>query len=189
MRLAALTLFALLALTCTAIAEEEADTPHRMLKPDGDVDTDKCQVCHQEDMTLAQPKADLCVMCHSATLHAGVAEHLRASPAQVAQLVAGAKKDAPEFSLTEDGAIFCGTCHIFHDPRVVGDQYVDQLWLPRSAGLPEVVRQGLTDHWGRVATKYGESEPGAKFSARGTRALRLPVSDGSLCRHCHGTLP
>lgn len=189
MRLAVLALLALLATVYPAVAEEESDTPHRMMKADGEVDTEKCQICHQEDMSLAQPKADLCKMCHSLTLHAGAAEHLRVSPAQVAHLLAATKEGQPEFPLTEEGAIFCGTCHIFHDPRVNGEPYVSQRWLPPAAGLPEVVRQALTGHWNRVSGKYGESESGAKFSTRGTRALRLPVNDGSLCRRCHGTLP
>jgi hypothetical protein len=189
MRLAVLALFALLATVYPAVAEEEPDSPHRVLKPDGEADSGKCQICHQEDMSLAQPKAELCKMCHLPTIHAGAAEHLQATPAQVTQLLSAKKDEQPELPLTEEGAIFCGTCHIFHDPRVNGEEYVSQRWLPPSTGLPQVVREGLTSHWSRVAGKYGESESGAKFSARGTRALRLPVSDGSLCRRCHGTLP
>ena len=189
MRLTALALLAVLAVASRAVAEEEPDSPHRVLKPDGEVDTERCQICHQEDMSLTQPKAELCKMCHSATIHAGVAEHLQATPAQVAQLLSAKKEEQPEFPLTEEGAIFCGTCHIFHDPRVNGEEYLSQRWLPPSSGLPEAVRQALMTQWTRTASKYSEAEPGAKFSARGTRALRLPVSDGSLCRHCHGTLP
>ena len=189
MKFTAFALFALLAAVNPVLSQEESDSPHRMLKPDGGTDTEKCGICHQEDMSLSQPKSELCKMCHAATIHSGTAEHLQVTPAQLARLLPTKKEGQPELPLTEDNGIFCGTCHLFHDPRVIGEKGLDQRWLPAATGLPEAVRTALVAQWSRIASKYGESSPQAKFSSRGTRALRLPVSDGSLCRHCHGTQP
>lgn len=189
MRLVVLALLSILAVVSPGRAEEEPDTPHRMLKPDGEADPEKCSICHQEDMSLSQPKSELCKMCHSPTIHAGAARHLEASPEQLAQVVSPKKPGELDLPLTEENGIFCGTCHVFHDPRVSGEQALDQRWLPPTTGLPEAVRNALVAQWGRSASKYGESEPGVKFSTRGTRNLRFPINDGSLCRRCHGTLP
>ena len=189
MRLVVLTLLSILAVVSPGLAEEEPDTPHRMLKPDGEADPEKCAVCHQEDMSLNQPKSELCTMCHSPTIHAGAALHLQASAEKLAQVVSPKKPDQLDLTLNEKDGIFCGTCHVFHDPRVSGEQALEQRWLPPSTGLPEAVRKSLIVQWDRVASKYKESEPGAKFSTRGTRNLRFPINDGTLCRQCHGTLP
>ncbi|MBP1687968.1 MAG: hypothetical protein H6Q33_4111 [Deltaproteobacteria bacterium] len=189
MRLVALAFLSMLAVVNPVVAEEEPDTPHRMLKPDGEADPEKCAVCHQEDMSLNQPKSELCTMCHSANIHAGAALHIQSSPEKLAQVVSPKKPGELDLPLNENNGIFCGTCHIFHDPRVSGEQARDERWLPPSTGLAEAVRKGLTAQWARVAGKYGESEPGAKFSTRGTRNLRLAINDGTLCRTCHGTLP
>jgi len=191
MRLAALLLLALLAVTQPVMAqEEESPSPHRMLKANGEVDTEKCAVCHNSDMSLARPKAEVCTSCHSTTTHSGVAEHLQASAASVTALFGGKEQAEPALPLTENGGIYCGTCHIFHDPRVMTNETpLTQAWVPPDTGLPEAVRKAVEAQCPRIAEKYGESAPGAKFSTHGTRMLRLPVADGALCRHCHGTLP
>jgi hypothetical protein len=189
MRLVALAFLSIFAVVNPLLAEEEPDTPHRMLKADGEADPEKCAMCHQEDYSLNQPKSELCTMCHSPTIHAGAARHLQASPEKLAQVVSPKKPGDLDLPLTDENGIFCGTCHVFHDPRVSGEQVLDQRWLPPSTGLAEAARKGLAAQWGRIASKHGESEPGAKFSTRGTRNMRLPVSDGTLCRQCHGTLP
>ncbi|MFN8625091.1 MAG: hypothetical protein U0587_03765 [Candidatus Binatia bacterium] len=189
MRLVALAFLTLVAVATPLFAEDEPDTPHRMLKADGEVDPEKCAVCHQEDMSLNLPKSGLCTTCHSATIHAGAARHLQASPEQLAHAVSPKKPSELDLPLNESNGIFCGTCHIFHDPRVSGEQARDRRWLPPTTGLAEAVRKGVTEQWARIAGKHGESEVGAKFSTRGTLSLRLPIDDGTLCRTCHGTLP
>ena len=189
MKLAAFALLALLAAVHPVPAQEESDSPHRVLKPDGETDTEKCGICHQGDMSLSQPKSEICKMCHAVTIHSGAAEHLQTSPTVLARLLPAKKEGATELPLTEEGGIFCGTCHLFHDPRVVQEKGLTQSWVPPATGLAGAVRTSLATQWNRVASKYGESGPGAKFSSKSTRALRLPVSDGSLCRTCHGNPP
>lgn len=166
---------------------EESDGVHRMLKPDGEADVDKCAVCHEQDFSLSRSKVETCTLCHAETVHGGAAEHLGASAADVAVRIPAAA-DASILPLTEDGRIFCGTCHFFHDPRVAEEKPQPLAWVPASTGLPEAVRRSLAAEWGRIASTHGEPEVGAKFATRSTRALRLPVADGALCRHCHGSM-
>jgi hypothetical protein len=191
MRFAALLLLAFLAVVHPVAAQDdESASPHRMLKPDGEVDTEKCAVCHNPDMSLARPRAEVCTLCHSTTTHSGALEHVQASAASVTALFGGKEQPEPELPLTESGGIFCGTCHLFHDPRVMTNETpLAQAWVPPNTGLPEAVRKSVEAQWPRIAQKYGETEPGAKFSTRGTRMLRLPVADGTLCLHCHRTQP
>ena len=165
---------------------DEVDSPHRMLKPDGSVDTDKCAACHEDDMSLSRSKLETCTLCHAATLHAGAAEHVQASAAAVARVVP--KGVEPELPLTDAGQIFCGTCHFFHDPRVSEEKQLDQSWVPPSTGLPQAVRQSLLTQWEQIAKKYDQQAPGASFATHSTRAIRLPIADGTLCRHCHASL-
>ncbi len=161
-----------------------------MLKSNGETDTERCAVCHQADMSLSQPKAELCLMCHSATLHSGAAEHLRADPAAVSAVMGARQRADAALPLSDTGGIYCGTCHFFHDPRVMtGETPLAQAWIPPRTGAAQAVRTAVEAQWGRVAQKYGEAEVGAKFATEETTALRLPIADGTLCRHCHGTLP
>jgi hypothetical protein len=179
-------LIALLTATAPARGDEVASA-HRMVKPDGSLDMDTCGACHNEDMSLSRSKLETCTLCHSTTFHSGAAEHLAAAPASVARLLPQAQP-TPALPLREDGGIFCGTCHLFHDPAVGNERFLPLGWVPPNTGLPEAVRHALTEQWNRVAHKYNESEVGAKFVAQGTKALRLPVNDGTLCRRCHKAL-
>jgi hypothetical protein len=179
--------FAVLMLLAVPARSDESAGPHQMVKPDGTLDTEKCGACHNEDMSLSRSKLETCTLCHSTTVHSGAAEHLGAAPASVARWLPK-QQPAPALPLREDGGIFCGTCHLFHDPAVGSEQPLPAGWVPRATGLPEAVRRALTAQWETVAHKYNESAPGAQFTARSTRALRLPVDDGSLCRRCHGSL-
>jgi hypothetical protein len=171
----------------TAARADEAETLHRMVKPDGSLDADKCGACHNDDLSLSRSKLETCTLCHATTIHSGAAEHLAAAPASVARLLPK-EQPIPALPLREDGGIFCGTCHLFHDPAVGGEQLLPKGWMPPASGVPEAVRYALTAQWDRVAHKYDASDAGAKFATQGTRALRLPVNDGSLCRRCHGGL-
>lgn len=172
---------AAVALFCTRAAADDA-SPHEMIGADGKADVGKCNVCHNDDLTLTLPKLDTCTLCHSATLHAGAQEHLRIEPARVARLIPAQKEGVPVLPLTDEGGIYCGTCHIFHDPRVSEEKALDQPWIP-SGRLAQAVREGLLH---RLETTPGTADATAalKFSD-GTTRLRLPVADGSLCRHCH----
>jgi hypothetical protein len=189
MRLVALAFLSILAVLNPLLAEEAPESPHRMLKPDGEVDPEKCTICHQEDMSLNMPQSELCTLCHSPNIHAGAALHIQAGPEKLAQVVAPKKPSDLDLPLNENDGIFCGTCHIFHDPRVSGEEARAQRWLPPRTGLAQIVRKKVTAQWAAIARTYGESEPGATFSPRGTRNIRLPIKDGTLCRRCHGTLP
>jgi hypothetical protein len=162
--------------------EDESLSPHQMLKPDGEPDTDKCLVCHTDDMSLSQPKAEICTTCHAPNTHAGIAQHLAAPPAEVARRT---KDKTPSLPLTDDGTIYCGTCHVFHDPKISEESILARRWFPPNTGLPQAVRQSLEKRWTQAAEADGNSAPPATFTDRGTTRLRLSIEDGGLCRHCH----
>lgn len=178
-----------LLLISAAVLATETDGPHHMTKPDGSADPEKCAVCHNSDMSLSRPKAETCTLCHAATLHSGAAEHLAATAASVAARLGAAGQRPPALPLTEDGGIYCGTCHLFHDPAISGEQPLAAPWVPPDTGLAGSVRHAREAEWSEIARKYEQTAPGAQFATHETRALRLPIEDGSLCRHCHEALP
>ncbi len=187
MRVAALLLLVWISVTAAVVAEE-MESPHRMLTPDGEADTEKCPICHEADLSLSRSKVETCTLCHSTTIHAGVAEHVAASAAAVQRLLSSKKEGAAELPLTDDGQIFCGTCHLFHDPRLSAEKALAEAWVPPSTGVPQAVRDSLASQWEHLARQHNETSADAKFATHSTKALRLPVADGSLCRHCHGSM-
>ena len=187
MRLIAAILGACLALAVAAHAEDES-SPHHMTKSNGELDMEKCGACHNEDMSLQRSKVETCTLCHGQTPHAGSDEHLRASAPDVKRALAGQPKDAPALPLTDDGRMYCATCHLFHDPKVMSEDWLAHGWLPPDIGVTAAIRQGVVDRWAALAEKAGEKGPVGTFATKGTRQLRLPVNDGQLCRQCHGAL-
>jgi hypothetical protein len=165
-------------------AAQDAGSPHRMTKADGSLDMAACGVCHKEDMSLQRTKLETCTLCHAPTVHAGSAEHLRASPAEVQHELDERPKGSPALPSDEQGRIYCGTCHFFHDPKVLSEDWPVQGWLPPDSGLPGAVRQGVLDRWARLTPT--DAAVGATFATKGTRQLRLPVDAGQLCAQCHG---
>src|SRR5262249_28732971 len=133
-------------------------------------------------------KTETCTLCHAQTSHAGSDEHLRASADAVKRALEGAPKGSPALPLAEDGRIYCGTCHLFHDPAVAQEAWLTRGWLPPDAGLPGAVRKSVSDRWAALALQAGEKEPIGHFAARGSRQMRLPVDNGQLCGQCHGAL-
>ena len=187
-RTLALALGVWLTLAPTVGRGDDSDSPHHMTKPDGSLDMDKCGVCHNEDMSLQRSKLETCTLCHAQTVHAGSDEHLRASPAAVKQALAGQPKGGPALPLADDGKMFCGTCHLFHDPKVMSEDWLAHGWLPPESGVSGAVRQAVLDRWAALAAKADEKAALGQFASKGSRQLRLPVNDGQLCRQCHGTL-
>ncbi|MFQ5665344.1 MAG: hypothetical protein ACE5I7_02820 [Candidatus Binatia bacterium] len=183
--LVVLALGGLLSVAAPARAAQPAIGPHHAVKPNGELNMGVCAFCHDPDMKLSRSKVETCTLCHAVTIHSGAAEHLGASPADVARLLGSRKDGAPDLPLTESGGMYCGTCHLFHDPALGGQKPLPQAWVPPSSGLPQAVRAAVAARWGAIAHKYGASGPAAKFATKSTRNLRLPVDDGSLCRHCH----
>jgi hypothetical protein len=161
-----------------------AQSPHVMVDDKGEIDMEACGFCHDEDMGLQRSKLETCTLCHSETIHAGSLEHLRALPASVAQRAPAPASQQPHLPLTDEGGIYCGTCHLFHDPAL-GEPLLPKGWLPPATGFPGAVRESLLARWEALAQRHGESEAGAAFATKPTRYLRLPVADGSLCLHCH----
>jgi hypothetical protein len=159
-----------------------------MVKPDGELNMESCLTCHEEDMTLSRSKLETCTLCHSQTTHAGSNEHVTANPASLKQAMEGRPADAPAMPLTDDGHIYCGTCHIFHDPHVMEEAWLTQGWLPADAGLSGAIRQSVLGKWDAIAARAGEKEALGEFATKGMRQLRLPIDDGQLCRQCHGSL-
>jgi hypothetical protein len=182
-----LALLLALALCAPALPARGADddtNPHKMSGPDDD---EGCGFCHEEDMSLSSSLLDTCLTCHSITEHSGSQEHLHATAVQVARLVptpvkAGAE---PTLPLTPEGTMWCGTCHLYHDPLVNEEAWLPEKWHPPMAGMAAAVSDALAARWGELAGKYDQKLPVAKFSAHGTNALRLPVADGRLCTECH----
>ena len=60
-----------------ALAVDSA-TPHDMLLANGEADTDKCGLCHEQDMSLSRSKLETCTLCHATTVHSGANEHVGA---------------------------------------------------------------------------------------------------------------
>ena len=167
-------------------AGEDADdsNPHRMSGPD---DEESCDFCHEEDMSLSQSPLDTCLTCHSLTEHSGAAEHVRANAAAVARARPTPLEadEEPPLPLTEEGTIWCGTCHLFHDPRVNEEALLSDAWLPATTGMAGAVADAVAAHWGDLAGKYKQPLPVAHFAEKGSTWLRLPVADGALCTACH----
>jgi len=160
-------------------------TPHHMTKPDGALDTTACAVCHNEDFSLQRSKLETCTLCHAQIPHAGADEHLRASPAAVKSALGDTAKGVA-LPLTDDGKIYCGTCHLFHDPKVDSVDWLTHGWLPPNTGLSAAVRQSVIDRWASMAASSEDKNAIGKFATKGTVQMRLPVEAGQLCRRCHG---
>ena len=172
---------ALLAVGARRASADDSGSPHRS--------TEACAVCHNEDMSLQRSKVETCTLCHGDTPHSGAAEHLRVEAARVKQAMAGKKDDhGPTLPLTDEGRIWCGTCHLFHDPSL-GEAWLPAGWVPPDSGLPQAVREGVTARWDALASAHGQSKVTASFAAKGTRQLRLPIENGTLCKQCHGSMP
>ncbi len=168
----------LLAIAASAVAQEN---PHEMTLPDGSTDGGKCAYCHDDSLGLSRSKAETCTLCHAETVHSGAIEHSRASAAAVALAL---KAEAePALPLTDDGRMYCATCHLYHDPAIMGESILEEGRPPRTSALNRAVREGVTTR-GRVESADGESV--VAFHEKGTRFLRLPAGDDSLCQHCHG---
>jgi hypothetical protein len=167
---------------------QEVGSPHHMTKADGSLDMQTCKVCHNDDMSLSCSKLETCTLCHAPASHAGSNEHLRVNPAAVKRALEGRPKEAPALPLADDGHIYCGTCHLFHDPKVLSEDWLREGWLPPDRGLPAAVRHDVTERWSALAARAGAQSPIGTFATEGTRQLRLPVNDGQLCRQCHGAL-
>jgi len=176
----AVVILMLMLLAARPLRADDSGSPHQSLE--------MCSVCHNEDMSLQRSKLETCTLCHGDAPHSGAAEHTRLEAARVDRLLAGHKDDKNSLPLTDDRRIWCGTCHLFH-PASLGEDWLANGWVPPQMGLPEAVRQGVTTRWDAIAAAHDAKQVGASFADTGTRQLRLPVSDGSLCRRCHGSLP
>jgi hypothetical protein len=167
----------------------QAQNPHKMVGPDGKLDMTTCSFCHEEDLTLSRSKEETCTLCHAAIPHGGAAPHLAASAEAVKERLPKPGPGVPELPLTDSGKIYCGTCHLFHDPAVADEQWLTKGWIPPKTGIPEAVRESLVKRIDAVAEKYGEKKSDvAHFAEKGTRQLRLPIEGGKLCLQCHGYL-
>lgn len=186
-RLAALLVAALVACTAASVRADDG-SPHVMTRPDGEVDADVCPVCHNPDMSLQRTELETCTLCHVETTHGGSLEHVRAAPEKVREAMQGRPKDAVTLPLTGEGKIYCGTCHLYHGPAVLGEEWLTSGWVPPDRGFAGAVETGVERRWRALAQAFDVSGTAGSFAAEGTRQLRLPVDDGRLCAQCHGNL-
>jgi len=177
-----------LSFVSAAVRAEDEGSPHHMTKPDGSLNMDICGACHNPDMSLQRSKLETCTLCHAHTLHAGSNEHLSVSPTAVKSALAQQPKGAPALPLADDGHIYCGTCHLFHDPKVMDEAWLAHGWLPPDSGVAGAVKQGVVTRWTALAAHSEDKTPLGQFASKATRQLRMPVDDGQLCRSCHGVL-
>jgi hypothetical protein len=179
---AAVLLAAVIACAIPFVASaQESASPHH--------GTDTCPMCHNDDMSLSRSKLETCTLCHAATVHGGSNEHVQATAASVAQALSTKGDTKVKLPLTDDGRLWCGTCHLFHDPSISDPPWLSQGWIPPDTGLAAAIRSGVLTRADKLVTNAGEPTPGVTFAIKGTRALRLPVADGTLCTQCHGSLP
>jgi hypothetical protein len=160
---------------CHDTAALKRTSPH----PPSDPDAPPCAACHTgappehaapADARLRGPAAAICQDCHPTQVHAGVADHVGAPlDAGIASELAGRLPLAP------DGTIACWTCHEVHEEPTGGPG--------RSGGASDSRRRRHADRLRGLAR--GPRPPGVGDAA----LLALPVSDGALCRACHGTGP
>ena len=165
-----------------AVAQEDEGNPHLMLDENGEPRLDKCGFCHDDDLTLLQSKEDTCTACHSAAQHAGSSRHLSASPEAVARVLPNWKEDE-KLVFTDNGGIYCGTCHLFHDQKDESEPWLASGCKERTTEFSAAVRRDVEQQRDSIADAQA-----AHIVAEGTRALRYPVCDGTLCRHCHKDL-
>jgi len=185
MRARDLLLLPLALVLISGVASADDDNPHHMRHADGSTDDSKCGVCHDDDLGLLQSKLETCTMCHGEIVHSGSREHLQASPAAVAKRLAGQKNQDVVLPLTDEGGIYCGTCHIFHDPVVSSEPLLERGRSASASPVAAAVRDALTARWTELAKAHGRESAETKLNEQGTRRLRLPNADGALCRHCH----
>ena len=165
-------------------AARAEETPHQMVLANGKLDESKCGACHTKDMSLIASPLETCTLCHSEWEHSGSHEHVTAAKDKIATMMAKRPKGAVELP-TPDGQIYCGTCHLYHDPKVLDEEWLATGWLPPDSGVAGAVRASVLERWAKLDTG-GAKQPVGEFATTGTRQLRLPVSDGSLCVQCHG---
>jgi hypothetical protein len=177
----------LLALSLAAAPSlaDDSMSPHRMLDANGKADTTKCAVCHTETLELARPKSETCVLCHSETQHAGSYEHLHATPDAVRRALTRQSGSTVKLPLAENGTIYCGTCHLFHDPALSEEKPLPMGRAGDQSKFAAAVRESLRDRVAAITESRNVTPPVADFPAKGTTALRMAASDGSLCRSCH----
>jgi hypothetical protein len=169
-----------------AADDDDDGNPHHMMKADGEADNEKCEVCHTgEDLSLSTSKLETCTTCHDPTLHSGSYEHLQANAEAVKAHLPPAKEGQEEMPLAEDGKMYCGTCHLFHDPRVSEEKTAPVRPISFSP-IAKAVREATSAKWPVLAQQHGAAEAGATFAEKSTPALRLPLDDNQLCGHCHG---
>lgn len=182
--LVALVLLTAFAPGLAAAVDKTMETPHHMVLPNGQLDESKCDICHTKDMSLIASPLETCTLCHSEREHSGSYEHVTAPKDEIAAMMAKRPKGAVELP-TPDGQIYCGTCHLYHDPKVLDEEWLATGWLPPDSGLAGAVRASVLERWAKLDTG-GAKQPIGEFATTGTRQLRLPVNDGSLCVQCHG---
>ncbi len=185
LRAGLLLLFLIPGLWAAEMRAEDEDNPHWMLRADGEPDEEKCALCHNEDMDLLASKEETCLSCHDRTLHSGSAEHLEVSPERVAALLpprVEPEEAQQNLPLAEDGRMYCGTCHLFHDPRIAEEILAPVRPLPSHSVALAIRRATLARC--QDLTREGSSAE-FSFAPQNTAFLRLPLAEDELCVACH----
>jgi len=160
-----------------------AFSPHSMTNDKGEADLSKCGICHNPDFSLQRSKSQTCTICHALSTHSGSREHVSADPAIVGALLGDGPNALPT---DEKGGIYCGTCHLFHDPAlaITPERALDEAWRRSDAGLGGAVGKVLLEKGSAIAVAHGVGGEWGEISD-GTRMLRLGVADDALCVRCH----
>jgi hypothetical protein len=147
----------------------ERTNPHHPAVADN---TDpSCAACHvraprEGAAALRTDAPTLCGNCHQGHVHAGVAEHVGATP-----------DPAPEGLTLVDGRIACITCHDVHDETPVP---------ALRSRLGTALRAVFAEREWATLLPDPASWPA---NEEATPLLARPVHDDALCASCHGDLP
>lgn len=180
---------AMAVLLAAPVWADDSGSPHIMIDAKGKPDNGQCSFCHEDDLTLSRSKEETCTLCHATTVHAGAVEHMAVPAANVRGLLGEPGKGKVEWPLTDQGQIYCGTCHLFHDPRVMDDAWLTTMRPPNTSPVAVAIRAAVTQQANTQIETSGERKAKVELSTTPTRALRGAVDDGTLCRHCHARGP
>ncbi len=164
--------------------------PHHPAAP-RDRDDPTCAACHSgvpadgatpDDARLRFPTSEPCKTCHEGELHQGVPSHVGKALDPDARVAV--PTDVP---LARDGTVQCWSCHDVHGFVPGTEPKVERRYAGRRPFADELHQRLLDDDWAGLvpadAIWPDHADPDHP------PLLALPITDGSLCKACHGDGP